>query len=87
MILDAIDERALQDQELREMSKFIGCSTHIQQPGADSWYSLLFQLINAAALWLRPQVMHFDVSQDVGGKVIISLIMIGLVGPGLIKPK
>ena len=35
------------------MSKFTGCSSHIQLPAAAS-----LQLLNAAALWVQPVVMN-----------------------------
>ena len=46
-----------------EMSKFTGCSPHIQQPAADNLHrkSFIWPLY-AAAFWLQRVVIHFDVS-------------------------
>ena len=47
---------------LGETSKFIGCSLHIQQPAAANLYRECYTLLlNAAAFWLQPAVMNFDV--------------------------
>ena len=48
---------------LGETSQFIGLSTHIQQPAAAKLYRESYtQLLDAAAIWLQPLVMNFDVS-------------------------
>ena len=47
---------------LGETSKLIGCSLHIQQPAAANLYRKYYTLLlDAAAFWLQPAVMHFDV--------------------------
>ena len=44
------------------MSKFIGCSFHIQQSAAANLYRKCYTLIlKAAAYWLQPAVINFDV--------------------------
>ena len=48
---------------LGEASKLSGCSHHIQQPAAAKLYRKSYTLLlNAAAFWLQPAVMNFDVS-------------------------
>ena len=52
------------------MSKFTGCSLHIQQLAAANLYRKSYiQVLNAAAFWLQPAVMNFDVTPK---KVLIS---------------
>ena len=47
---------------LGETSKLIGYSLHIQQPTAAKLYRKCYKLLlNAAAFWLQPAVMNFDV--------------------------
>ena len=47
---------------LGETSKLIGCSLHIQQPAAAILYRKCYTLLlKAAAFWLQPAVMIFDV--------------------------
>ena len=47
------------------MSKFKGCSHHIQQPAAANFYRKSYiYMLNAAALLLQPVVMNFDVSPN-----------------------
>ena len=47
---------------LGETSKLIGCSLHIQQPATANLYRKCYTLLlNAAAFWLQPAVMNFDV--------------------------
>ena len=45
-----------------ETSKVTSCSHHIQQPAAAHLYRKNYRYqVNAAALWLQPVVMNFDV--------------------------
>ena len=47
---------------LGETSKLIGCSLHIHQPAAANLYRKCYTLLlDAAAFWLQPAVMNFDV--------------------------
>ena len=47
---------------LGETSNLIGCCLHIHQPAAANLYRKCYTvLLNAAAFWLQPAVMNFDV--------------------------
>ena len=44
------------------MSEFIGCSPHIQQAAAANLFRKSYTyLLNAAAFWLQPAVIRYDV--------------------------
>ena len=77
---------------LGETSKLIGCSLHIQQPAAANLYRKCYTLLlNAAAFWLQPAVINFDVFPNMvvfsaGGAVPVSVCVLPLLLPLLHLP-
>ena len=59
---DGLRTQVRKTWDLGETSKLIGCSLHIQQPAAANLYRKCYTLLlNAAAFWLQPAVLNFDV--------------------------